>query len=1015
MSPLALQGQPRCNLALMAAEADGLHPRTRWALEFLGGGETLVVTRSSAAMRAIRDDITLAPRTLGGGPRVGVEYQAGTVGLARTCLQKLGDPTHTLLDTLVERAHLRRLLLQMDADRPKGDLQETISYALAQPGALDSLHHALDRWLRHGGTMTPDPERRKPGPFTAIATRWRELAGGLPTRSGLVRAAVQAVRDARRTLFATGLPRSVVLPGLPLDTDAETLLEALKQSGTKIYRVPDVVGVPAVTARESHANIERELRAAASSCLRVARDRGIPLSRCVVATADLGRYRDVAESAFEAEGAPLSTSLERGVTFEPRGSVSRRFAELAFGAPTRIDWLAVATSSLLRDPIAPDQFTRIDSASRELAIHGIGPSLDAWLSTLGRSDGTVERRLRSILDDVRRARSIAKSDEPAQALDAFRSLLHKHLSPPTHTHAAERDWAASETVHAALDVLTDVARLEPGTFSAGSSVSEGLYRATTTLLDRRGLPLPAAVDGGVTLLDWEAAAEMPAKHIEVLGCDETAGTGGSPVGKGWIDDDQRSLLGLPDQTVRVQGATERFARVCRAATDSLAIRRYRSLPDGKSTAILDLEALLPDLETPAERREPMHVGQLIAHRTQVHGDLPLDLAVRGLIAARTDQEIIATCVPSDIRERFLQIQQHAARLESFDSDDLTSDGAIGPDRAARVVERGVSVSSLSTLATCPQRFFFDRGVRAPRLPNEPDPIQLPALLVGNVMHEALERLWKQEISEVQRPPAAADIPRLKDAFDRAFAATLDAEENRQRLAAYAPSLIAGWRGRWRTAAHSTLEQDVAALEREGFTPSEAEVPVEVTIAPRVNAHTGPAPALHLRGRIDRVDYSAKDNALRIIDFKTGKSVDSDVSDARMKDGSKLQLWLYARMFGSLDPDALPDAARENPRIASCEIVHIRPNREKDAVRRTGEGVDILLDPHTPSGASIEKAFANLSAIAHGGVYIQNPVSCNFCDWRLSCRRLHPPSAERVAQSEQEPLLAWRALRQKGQG
>lgn len=154
----------------------------------------------------------------------------------------------------------------------------------------------------------------------------------------------------------------------------------------------------------------------------------------------------------------------------------------------------------------------------------------------------------------------------------------------------------------------------------------------------------------------------------------------------------------------------------------------------------------------------------------------------------------------------------------------------------------LSPSRTSDFERCPQLFRFRVIDRLPEPPS-------PAALRGRLVHLVLERLFDLPAGG-RTPPAAHNL--LPDAL-----ATLQADEPQLDQMFTTPEQ----RQAWLSQAHDLVEsyfylEDPAAIE-----PGARETWVRATLDN----------GLTLRGIVDRLDVAPGSGALRLVDYKTGKS------------------------------------------------------------------------------------------------------------------------------------------------
>jgi ATP-dependent helicase/nuclease subunit B len=266
------------------------------------------------------------------------------------------------------------------------------------------------------------------------------------------------------------------------------------------------------------------------------------------------------------------------------------------------------------------------------------------------------------------------------------------------------------------------------------------------------------------------------------------------------------------------------------------------------------------------------------------------------------------------------IARVAAMLAAVPDPDWMPGPLVNPAVLADLEGRGMtSPNSLERWLECPYRWFVDHELAPVRLEPESDP-----LWVGSVIHDALERLYREA-------PGADSIPRPGDVgrWKRRFGELL-AEEG-------------GARG-------ARPERD-AALARaraqvEAFLDSEAEADTDLRPRPDLlewefgfEGDDDPGPlrrgGLVLRGRVDRIDVAPDGRAAVVRDYKTGSAV---AGAGSFRDRGTLQIQLYMtavrdllglepiaglyQPLGAADPDKRRPrglAAGDDERLAGLDL------------------------------------------------------------------------------------------------
>ncbi|MGI9156011.1 MAG: RecB family exonuclease [Marmoricola sp.] len=161
-------------------------------------------------------------------------------------------------------------------------------------------------------------------------------------------------------------------------------------------------------------------------------------------------------------------------------------------------------------------------------------------------------------------------------------------------------------------------------------------------------------------------------------------------------------------------------------------------------------------------------------------------------------------------------------------------GALSPSRAA-------------DFRSCPLRYRFRTIDRLPEPPS-------PAAVRGTVVHKVLERLF--DLPARARTPEHAD-ELVQGAWQEVFAAEPDVVTMFEE----GPALEEGTAfGEWLTSCHEVLRRYFDLEDPRALEPAHREEYVETLLESR----------LLLRGIVDRIDI-APDGAVRVVDYKTGRS------------------------------------------------------------------------------------------------------------------------------------------------
>ena len=296
-----------------------------------------------------------------------------------------------------------------------------------------------------------------------------------------------------------------------------------------------------------------------------------------------------------------------------------------------------------------------------------------------------------------------------------------------------------------------------------------------------------------------------------------------------------------------------------------------------------------------------------------------------------------------------------------------------PQVLAELAERNpVGAGTIEQWIECPYRWFVDHELKPQRLDPQPE-----ALTTGSIVHEVLERLYRDPPGE-DRIPRPGDIERWRD---RARELLSEAAE-RRGLAADRPLS--------RVALERMRAQIDRLLERESR--SESTLRPELIEASFGEGEGADRPALRLgdlslHGMIDRVDVSPDGRYGVVYDYKTSSKV---TSGAKLEERGKLQLQLYAQ--------ALRDQWEIEPLGGLYYQLggagNPRPRGFVAGVEEVTEGLDLtrtdVLDPDAVQAtvdAGVERARERAAAMRRGSIGRDpNRGECpTWCRYQPICR------------------------------
>lgn len=707
-----------------------------------------------------------------------------------------------------------------------------------------------------------------------------------------------------------------------------------------LERAADAGGVEAIppgTRAFTASSVRAEIREVGWRVLELLA-RGIPAEQVGVVARDLG-----------AHALPLRTEWERlGIPFSGEGRVdaggprARRLAALLDllerrGAAPVERWLVLRSA----EGIAPfdlraalfllgasrlERAAEIDPARHlpagDLPLpfrEGIGAGSEA------RGPDAPRRRLprAPLLAALDQARALAArlAGWPEQgtladhltALDRVRDLLALGPDLPGSLELEEALAALErECPHGFLLGRDEFARL----------LRESLSEALTTALGGAG--------AGVQVLDVTAARGRTFDHLFVVGLH--AGSFPRNVSEDPVLPDRiRTLLAplLPDLPRKLEGRDEErtlFAQL-RLAAPEVVLSRPLFDPDGRPLTISPLLAGDPTL--PWEATQPEDAAALAFTGPR---ELPPDEAaiLAALDRPRADlAPLLAAALVTPSGEEHAEgfgrrARAHLAVLDEIDPDLRTAAGrerhaTLGPyfgflgqpELPSDPRRRGLAVTSLEALCTCPWRYFLERMLRLELPPDEAE--ELPSFepsRLGRLVHAVLERLAPPEPSKTSPGPRSLAAAAARQEAE----VTWPTEERLAAIALRRAERLLAEAGltRWGLAhaevaralpyLHAARQIDAGRCRLLGV-----EVEGEHEVA-------GGSAALRLSFRVDRLERLG--DRLVLTDFKTGRPEGSyrSASGRRsgmmraLTSGRRVQATLYAQAARALGGDGGEPAA-----------------------------------------------------------------------------------------------------------
>ena len=655
------------------------------------------------------------------------------------------------------------------------------------------------------------------------------------------------------------------------------------------------------------------------------------------------RWDDIEIATTDADtyGVALAALGERlGIPFTLKEGVPLARTRIGRARDRFLAWLTNGLSAttlremLERGDLAIDGLTQdVSVAARTLRAARVGWGRARWDHACARfDDGTWAASVRTSRDeelsamdhDARRAELAVRAADAARVLHAVLAI-----TPPV-PELGDRETIVTSTVPALAnsvrawlslleptastdDERATVARLagrldaiardaSPATLTFGAAlatIQQGIsdLRAFPSLTGDRAPR--TSLPGHVHLTDVTHAGVTGRPRIFVLGLDADRCAGGripDPI----LDDRTREQLGaaLPTTPRRAERRRTLIGRAL-AALGGRVTLSYATAADGvgreasPSSWLLDAMRATkarPTLSYDQFRAEvgvPASAVPGAAQRALDARDVWLGALASGHVTL-DGVDAVDEAFPALARGHALLSERYAPVAGEWLGLVPDAAGALGP--IARP-ERAVSPTSLELLATCPLKWFYQKGLGL----QEPDDVEFDGGLWldpaqrGSLLHEAFEQFvseWMHRTAEL------------------AGAATMDAART------LLVNIANAWRANVPPPSEFVFQRELRDLERlmRAFLQAEREDFADGRTsawreAERAFPGKGGAPVLYdlgggqslrIAGRIDRIDTVAG-GALRVVDYKTGSSYNyrRDAKDPPCNGGRHLQPALYS--------------------------------------------------------------------------------------------------------------------------
>jgi len=373
---------------------------------------------------------------------------------------------------------------------------------------------------------------------------------------------------------------------------------------------------------------------------------------------------------------------------------------------------------------------------------------------------------------------------------------------------------------------------------------------------------------------------------------------------------------------------------------------------------------------------------------------PQELAIRMILTSKDPTPLVNLCLPSPFLYR--RGSEAIRRLEAITDRLAEHDGVVGPvlDYWARVVEEGISPTSLEGYARCPFQFFARTLLGLERLERPEDVSGPGAADVGQIVHSILKSFYQELIDrkfflskekslDTHSAGSGQAAAILQAVTQRVF---LDFELNNPVGYPLAWEIL---REGVATLLERAVAQDLEELHESGHRPCVLECDAVVRLP---ESWPSPLGGLTIRGRMDRIDYQPEENHYRVIDYKlksakSRQSADKDLLRSALR-GLRLQPPFYL-LLGKKQAEAFKSAGAS----VDAAFYFLAPQWPEGPLVVESLPGDVW--DGESGGALKETAAFLVESIRRGFFFIQPDDYCRYCEVSEACRRNHRPTMWRV--------------------
>ena len=304
----------------------------------------------------------------------------------------------------------------------------------------------------------------------------------------------------------------------------------------------------------------------------------------------------------------------------------------------------------------------------------------------------------------------------------------------------------------------------------------------------------------------------------------------------------------------------------------------------------------------------------------------------------------------------------------------------------RAALQSISPTQLEDFGECPQKFLWKHILGVQGIDDPEREVQINHREKGIVDHTILERFYRGT-SDTEIREAAGDLPRLSvrltDRLEQIIDEEFDALE--ETIPAFNRAMRVMERNATKRILRDFVAADLADLVERDLLPAH----FEYRFGMKHKRHTPDHPEpfivesrgipIRVEGTIDRIDIGG--GRFRIVDYKSGKALRHEGMAAKIDQGVRLQLPLYAMAVASFFETA-----------AAAVSGTIKP------IVRGDKGLDKFAFELADSEPRLRQTLDIFVAAIMSGWFPAFPTdsSCKYCPVNHSCRTKHDGEEQRLA-------------------